>query len=153
MWLYGCGGRGRGAGGGGRSRVCTGERALGSRRQVAGRAGAGWCRSDLALQALLGFRRNLTHLDGRVVELRRGGVTQPGGSRHGSVMRCAADGRVSFFVPGYVQTIKDEGMPIFEGTGYGDLYVEYSVVLPAQLSPGLRKSKRTRRLHARVPDS
>lgn len=30
-------------------------------------------------KALLGFERNLTHLDGHVVHLRRTGVTQPGG--------------------------------------------------------------------------
>jgi len=29
-------------------------------------------------QALLGFERNLTHLDGHVVQLKRTGVTQPG---------------------------------------------------------------------------
>ena len=36
----------------------------------------------VALQALLGFERNLTHLDGHVVELKRVGVTQPGGLWH-----------------------------------------------------------------------
>ena len=29
-------------------------------------------------QALLGFERNLTHLDGHIIELQRHGVTQPG---------------------------------------------------------------------------
>ena len=29
-------------------------------------------------QALLGFGRNLTHLDGHIIELQRHGVTQPG---------------------------------------------------------------------------
>lgn len=32
----------------------------------------------IALQALLGFDRNLTHLDGHIVRLKREGVTQPG---------------------------------------------------------------------------
>ena len=40
---------------------------------------------------------------------------------------------------GFVETIRGEGMPIFEGTGHGDLYVEYNVVLPNKLSPELRK--------------
>ncbi|CDO78181.1 hypothetical protein BN946_scf184797.g7 [Trametes cinnabarina] len=86
----------------------------------------GWRRKESGLywketisveEALLGFERNLTHLDGHIVELKRQGVTQPG----------------------YVQTIKGEGMPLFEGTGYGDLYVEYNVVLPTEISPETRK--------------
>jgi DnaJ-class molecular chaperone len=70
-------------------------------------------------QALLGFERNLTHLDGHIVQLKRTGVTQPG----------------------FVQTIHGEGMPIYESTGYGDLYVEYNIVLPSKLSPDVRSSK------------
>ena len=47
----------------------------------------GWRRKESSLywrevvgvgEALLGFERNLTHLDGHVVTLRREGVTQPG---------------------------------------------------------------------------
>lgn len=69
-------------------------------------------------QALLGFSRNLTHLDGRVVSLERKGVTQPG----------------------FVQTIKGEGMPHFENPSlFGDLFVEYNVVLPTQLSTQTRQ--------------
>ena len=70
-------------------------------------------------QALLGFTRNLTHLDGHVVPLVRKGVTQPG----------------------YVQTIKGEGMPLFERpSSYGDLFVEYIVVLPTELSKETQQS-------------
>jgi hypothetical protein len=69
-------------------------------------------------QALLGFSRNLTHLDGHVVPLERKGVTQPG----------------------FVQTIKGEGMPHFENpSSQGDLFVEYNVVLPTQLSTQTRQ--------------
>jgi DnaJ-related protein SCJ1 len=69
-------------------------------------------------QALLGFTRNLTHLDGRVISLERKGVTQPG----------------------FVQTIKGEGMPHFESpSSFGDLFVEYIVVLPTQLSTQTRQ--------------
>lgn len=32
-------------------------------------------------------------------------------------------------------------MPIFEGTGHGDLYIQYNVVLPTSLSPELKTSK------------
>ena len=42
---------------------------------------------------------------------------------------------------GYVQTIKNEGMPIFEKEGHGDLYVQYNVVLPSSLTSSVRKSK------------
>jgi DnaJ-related protein SCJ1 len=70
-------------------------------------------------QALLGFTRNFTHLDGHVVSLVRKGVTQPG----------------------FVQTIKGEGMPLFERpTSHGDLFVEYNVVLPTKLSEETRQS-------------
>jgi len=86
----------------------------------------GWRRKESSLywketigidEALLGFDRNLTHLDGHVVRLVRQGVTQPG----------------------YVQTIKGEGMPIFEQSNYGELFVEYNVVLPMEVSPDLKK--------------
>ncbi|KAI9440056.1 DnaJ-domain-containing protein [Lactarius indigo] len=87
----------------------------------------GWRRKESSLywketigvdEALLGFSRNLTHLDGHVVPLVREGVTQPG----------------------FVQTIKDEGMPHFERPSYyGDLFVEYNVVLPTHLSTQTRQ--------------
>lgn len=32
-------------------------------------------------------------------------------------------------------------MPIWEGSGDGDLFVEYNVVLPVELSMGMRRSK------------
>ncbi|KAA1467490.1 DnaJ-domain-containing protein [Dentipellis sp. KUC8613] len=86
----------------------------------------GWRRKESSLywketigvdEALLGFERNLTHLDGRTIQLVRKGVTQPG----------------------FVQTIKGEGMPHFEQSTHGDLFVEYNVVLPTQLSTDTRR--------------
>ncbi|KAF6754486.1 hypothetical protein DFP72DRAFT_899219 [Ephemerocybe angulata] len=69
-------------------------------------------------EALLGFERNLTHLDGRTVPLVRKGVTQPG----------------------YVQVIKGEGMPLFNRhEQHGDLFVEYNVVLPTEVTPLMRR--------------
>jgi DnaJ-class molecular chaperone len=41
---------------------------------------------------------------------------------------------------GFVQTIKGEGMPAFENFHHGDLFVEYNVVLPSDLTPDLRHS-------------
>lgn len=68
-------------------------------------------------EALLGFEHKLTHLDGRNITLSRKGVTQPG----------------------FVDVIKGEGMPVFGTDLHGDLYVEYKVVLPLQLSPKMRR--------------
>ena len=42
---------------------------------------------------------------------------------------------------GYVQTIKGEGMPVYHQGTFGDLYVEYNVVLPSELSPEMKKSE------------
>jgi DnaJ-related protein SCJ1 len=42
---------------------------------------------------------------------------------------------------GYVQKIHGEGMPIFEQSSHGDLFVEYNVVLPVELHPELRRSE------------
>ncbi|KAG6873950.1 hypothetical protein C0995_008989 [Termitomyces sp. Mi166 len=86
----------------------------------------GWRRKESSLywketigidEALLGFERNLTHLDGHVVRLVRKGVTQPG----------------------FVQTIEGEGMPVFERSTHGDLFIEYNVVLPVEISPQTRR--------------
>lgn len=69
-------------------------------------------------QALLGFQRNITHLDGHVIEIDRQGVTQPG----------------------YVQTMEGEGMPLYPETdGFGDLFIEYNVVLPVELHSDTRR--------------
>ncbi|KXN89110.1 hypothetical protein AN958_06311 [Leucoagaricus sp. SymC.cos] len=86
----------------------------------------GWRRKETSLywretigidEALLGFERNLTHLDGHVVPLFRKGVTQPG----------------------FVQVINGEGMPEFEKSTHGDLFVEYNVVLPLEISTQTRQ--------------
>jgi DnaJ-class molecular chaperone len=42
---------------------------------------------------------------------------------------------------GFVDVIKGEGMPKFGTDFYGDLYVEYKVILPLELSPNMRRSK------------
>jgi len=86
----------------------------------------GWRRKESSLywketigidEALLGFERNITHLDGHTVRLIRKSVTQPG----------------------YVQKVTGKGMPIHERSTFGDLFVEYNVVLPIELSPQSRR--------------
>jgi DnaJ-class molecular chaperone len=44
--------------------------------------------------------------------------------------------------------VPGEGMPIFEGHGHGDFFVEFNVVLPERISPELRKSEHSRILLA-----
>jgi DnaJ-related protein SCJ1 len=70
--------------------------------------------------ALLGFERNLTHFDEHVVTLRRSGVTQPG----------------------YVETVPGQGMPLHGSHDqFGNLYIEYNVLLPNKIDGDLRKSE------------
>lgn len=74
-------------------------------------------------EALLGdWTRNLTHLDGHEVKL---------GRKKGQTVQ-----------PGFVEIVKGEGMPIYRSEGmdeYGDLLVEYVVVLPDEMESGMRK--------------
>jgi DnaJ-related protein SCJ1 len=75
-----------------------------------------------------GWTRNLTHLDGHVVQLGRG---------RGEVVQ-----------PMQMETIPGQGMPIYheghlheqhEGEEYGKLFVEYTVVLPDQMEKSMEK--------------
>jgi DnaJ-related protein SCJ1 len=74
------------------------------------------------------WTRNLTHLDGHVVQLSR---------KRGEVVQ-----------PLTVETVKGEGMPIWReghmhehdhGEEFGSLNVEYAVVLPDQMESGMEK--------------
>lgn len=64
------------------------------------------------VDALVGFTMEIEHLDGHKVTLAASGVTRPG----------------------QVVVIKGEGMPVYDSTHRGDLYVSYSVALPKALS-------------------
>ena len=72
------------------------------------------------------WTRNITHLDGHIVQLSR---------KRGQVVQ-----------PGQVDIIADEGMPVWHqqlennaGEVYGSLHVEYVVVLPDQMEKGMEK--------------
>lgn len=73
------------------------------------------------------WSRNITHLDGHVVHL---------GKDRGHVIQ-----------PGQVERVTGEGMPkwhedgdsVYHETQYGDLLVEYTVVLPDQMEKGMEK--------------
>ncbi|WEW57878.1 DnaJ- protein scj1 [Emydomyces testavorans] len=75
-----------------------------------------------------GWTRNLTHLDGHIVQL---------GRKRGEVVQ-----------PLTVESVKGEGMPVWHeghlhehdnGEDFGNLYVEYTVVLPDQMEKGMEK--------------
>ncbi|KAK7712054.1 DnaJ-related protein scj1 [Botryosphaeria dothidea] len=86
---------------------------------------------DLFWREVLGLReawlgdwsRNITHLDGHVVRL---------GRKRGDVIQ-----------PGQVEVVKGEGMPIWDPEAdelaFGELHVEYVVVLPDQMDKGMEK--------------
>ncbi|KAM7185828.1 hypothetical protein V8F33_012161 [Rhypophila sp. PSN 637] len=73
------------------------------------------------------WTRNLTHLDGHIVRL---------GRKRSEVVQ-----------PGFIETVPGEGMPkwhedgdsVYHTTEYGNLYVEYVVVLPDQMESGMEK--------------
>lgn len=74
-----------------------------------------------------GWTRNITHLDGHFVQLKR---------ERGQIVQ-----------PGLIERVKGEGMPIwhehgdsvYHTTEFGDLLVEYTVVLPDQMEKGMEK--------------
>ncbi|OBZ82740.1 DnaJ subfamily A member 1 [Choanephora cucurbitarum] len=64
------------------------------------------------IEALGGFKKTITQLDGSTIELVREGVTQYG----------------------YVQTIQGQGMPHHDNPSeHGDLFVEYQVIFPTHV--------------------
>ncbi|ODN75494.1 hypothetical protein L202_06625 [Cryptococcus amylolentus CBS 6039] len=70
-----------------------------------------------AAEALLGFRRELKHLDGRKIIVSRTGTTQPA----------------------EVEVIEGEGMPGYMDIPQGDMFIEYSVVFPTEVSKETRQ--------------
>ncbi|CRK43530.1 hypothetical protein BN1723_005706 [Verticillium longisporum] len=73
------------------------------------------------------WTRNLTHMDGHIVRL---------GRARGEVVQ-----------PNFVETVKDEGMPkwhedidsVYHQKEFGNLYVEYVIVLPDQMESGMEE--------------
>jgi DnaJ-related protein SCJ1 len=70
-----------------------------------------------------GFERRVTHLDGRNITLRRnkGKIVQSGRSPRSD----------SLTLLGHVETLANEGMPIFRSEDFGNLHVTYKVIFPA----------------------
>lgn len=73
------------------------------------------------------WTRNLTHLDGHVVQLsrKRGEIVQPG-----QVERVTGEGMPKWH---------EDGDSVYHKTEFGDLIVEYVIVLPDQMEKGMEK--------------
>ena len=93
-------------------------------------------------QALLGFNRTLIHLDGRTIPLTRRGTTQPG---EVEVIEGEGVGRLAL----NCILLRPVQMPAFQDVSQGDIYIEYSVVFPTEVSESSRKSMNL--LHLRCP--
>ncbi len=63
-------------------------------------------------EALLGFEKEIPHLDDHIVTIKKNGVTQPGD----------------------IIKVKGEGMPIHQTSDKGDLYVRVDVIIPPYLN-------------------
>lgn len=73
-------------------------------------------------EALLGFTKEIVHLDGHKVKITRDKVTQPG----------------------EVTKIKNEGMPIHENSSnFGDLFIEYQVKFDEKFTEEQKKRKKS----------
>jgi DnaJ family protein B protein 11 len=70
-------------------------------------------------EALLGFKKQITHLDGHQVTIKKEGVVQPGD----------------------VIKIKEEGMPVHQTSEKGDLYVKIEIKFPELLTEKQKESK------------
>lgn len=73
------------------------------------------------VDALVGFHQSVAHLDGHTVELGTKGVTRPG----------------------EVRKIKGEGMPIYDTTKKGDLFVTFTVDFPPSLTDAQKEVVRS----------
>jgi DnaJ family protein B protein 11 len=69
-------------------------------------------------EALLGFEKELKHLDDHIVPIIKEGVSQPGD----------------------IIKIRGEGMPIHQSSERGDLFVKIEIVFPTELSEKQKES-------------
>ncbi len=63
-------------------------------------------------EALLGFKREIKHLDDHIVNVSREGITQPG----------------------FVIKVNGEGMPKHQRSEKGDLHIKVNVIIPTELT-------------------
>lgn len=72
-------------------------------------------------EALLGFKKEIKHLDDRIINVSRDSVTQPG----------------------HVIKVKGEGMPKHQRSEKGDLYVTVNVLIPTELDEKQKQIAKT----------
>ena len=70
-------------------------------------------------EALLGFEKEIKHLDDHIVTISKNGVVQPGD----------------------IIKIRGEGMPIHQSSDTGDMFVKIEIVLPTELTEKQKESK------------
>jgi DnaJ family protein B protein 11 len=70
-------------------------------------------------EALLGFEKEIKHLDDHIVTISKNGVVQPGD----------------------IIKIRGEGMPIHQSSDTGDLFVKIEILLPTELTEKQKESK------------
>ncbi len=72
-----------------------------------------WTELEITLkEALLGFHKEITHLDGHKVIIAKSKISQPG----------------------EIVTVKGEGMPVHQRGEFGDLFVKLNIKMPEKLS-------------------
>jgi len=81
-----------------------------------------WKETISVADALLGFERKIDHLDGHPIKL-----VSPAGST---------------IQPGQVQVIHGEGLPRYHSSEFGDLFVEYNVMMPTSVSKKAQEALR-----------
>jgi DnaJ-related protein SCJ1 len=72
------------------------------------------------LQSLVGFEKNITHLDGRTITIQRKEVTRPG----------------------LIEKISGEGMPVYQqSSSTGDMFIEFNIEFPDEIDDVTKKGK------------
>jgi DnaJ family protein B protein 11 len=69
-------------------------------------------------EALLGFEKEIQHLDGHIVKVKKDTVVQPGD----------------------IIKVRGEGMPVHQSSERGDLFVKIEILLPALLTDKQKQS-------------
>lgn len=86
---------------------------------------------------MVGFEKELTHLDNRTVSIKRDEVTP-----YGNISYNISIIRSNTVHIGYIQTIEDEGMPIHEvPSDKGNLILTYKIKFPKKLSEDQKSGK------------
>jgi len=87
------------------------------------------------LEALVGFKKHIKHLDGHIVTLQRSSITKPGIFPIPTSFCCLFLNLLKKKQIGSVMTIKGEGMPVHNAPSQkGDLHITFTVIFPEKLT-------------------